>query len=180
MIPFFFCVSSVLINCFNLFLGFRSLNPPLTIVRKSFEGSENPDHFLPSVMTCVNYLKLPDYSTVDMMREKLGVAAKEGQLSFHLSQEELGDVCFFKYPKWKMWIKMYWKGKVQLDYVHSRVGCTQDSSKSRSLPIDWNARRYKNAAMSCEHEINKTPQDQLHLNWLCAFFWFIFFNKIHV
>lgn len=65
--------------------GFRSLNPPLTIVRKSFEGTENPDNFLPSVMTCVNYLKLPDYSTIDIMREKLTVAAKEGQLSFHLS-----------------------------------------------------------------------------------------------
>lgn len=65
--------------------GFRSLNPPLTIVRKTFESAENPDSFLPSVMTCVNYLKLPDYSTVEMMREKLEVAAKEGQLSFHLS-----------------------------------------------------------------------------------------------
>lgn len=61
------------------------MNPPLTIVRKSFEGTENPDNFLPSVMTCVNYLKLPDYSTIDIMREKLTVAAKEGQLSFHLS-----------------------------------------------------------------------------------------------
>ncbi|XP_062604886.1 E3 ubiquitin-protein ligase TRIP12-like [Saccostrea cucullata] len=65
--------------------GFRSLNPPLTIVRKTFEGSENADNFLPSVMTCVNYLKLPDYTSVDIMREKLGIAAKEGQLSFHLS-----------------------------------------------------------------------------------------------
>ena len=34
--------------------GFRSLNPPLTIVRKTFESTENPDDFLPSVMTCVN------------------------------------------------------------------------------------------------------------------------------
>ena len=65
--------------------GFRSLNPPLTIVRKTFESAENPDNFLPSVMTCVNYLKLPDYSSVEMMREKLEIAAKEGQLSFHLS-----------------------------------------------------------------------------------------------
>ncbi|XP_045199519.2 E3 ubiquitin-protein ligase TRIP12-like isoform X2 [Mercenaria mercenaria] len=65
--------------------GFRSLSPPLTIVRKSFESSENPDNFLPSVMTCVNYLKLPDYSTVEIMRDKLHLAASEGQLSFHLS-----------------------------------------------------------------------------------------------
>ncbi|KAL4220729.1 Ubiquitin-protein ligase [Mactra antiquata] len=65
--------------------GFRSLSPPLTIVRKSFESTENPDNFLPSVMTCVNYLKLPDYSSVEIMREKLHIAASEGQLSFHLS-----------------------------------------------------------------------------------------------
>uniref|UniRef100_A0AAV2J4M1 E3 ubiquitin-protein ligase n=1 Tax=Knipowitschia caucasica TaxID=637954 RepID=A0AAV2J4M1_KNICA len=65
--------------------GFRSLNPPLTIVRKTFESSENPDDFLPSVMTCVNYLKLPDYSSIEIMREKLLTAAREGQQSFHLS-----------------------------------------------------------------------------------------------
>ncbi|XP_064639626.1 E3 ubiquitin-protein ligase TRIP12-like isoform X2 [Lineus longissimus] len=65
--------------------GFKSLSPPLTIVRKTLEGTENPDEFLPSVMTCVNYLKLPDYSTIDVMRKKLKLAAKEGQLSFHLS-----------------------------------------------------------------------------------------------
>ncbi|XP_069474400.1 E3 ubiquitin-protein ligase TRIP12 isoform X2 [Ambystoma mexicanum] len=65
--------------------GFRSLNPPLTIVRKTFESTENPDEFLPSVMTCVNYLKLPDYSSIEIMREKLLIAAREGQQSFHLS-----------------------------------------------------------------------------------------------
>ncbi|XP_076844907.1 E3 ubiquitin-protein ligase TRIP12 isoform X2 [Brachyhypopomus gauderio] len=65
--------------------GFRSLNPPLTIVRKTFESTENPDDFLPSVMTCVNYLKLPDYSSIEIMREKLLMAAREGQQSFHLS-----------------------------------------------------------------------------------------------
>ncbi|XP_016371300.1 E3 ubiquitin-protein ligase TRIP12 isoform X4 [Sinocyclocheilus rhinocerous] len=65
--------------------GFRSLNPPLTIVRKTFELTENPDDFLPSVMTCVNYLKLPDYSSIEIMREKLLIAAREGQQSFHLS-----------------------------------------------------------------------------------------------
>ena len=71
--------------------GVRSLNPPLTIVRKTFESTESPDHFLPSVMTCVNYLKLPDYSSIDIMREKLLTAAREGQQSFHLSwsQREL-------------------------------------------------------------------------------------------
>ncbi|XP_071951146.1 E3 ubiquitin-protein ligase TRIP12-like isoform X2 [Antedon mediterranea] len=65
--------------------GFKALSPPLTVVRKTFETTENPDDFLPSVMTCVNYLKLPDYSNQELMQLKLSVAAKEGQQSFHLS-----------------------------------------------------------------------------------------------
>ncbi|RWS01072.1 putative E3 ubiquitin-protein ligase TRIP12-like protein, partial [Dinothrombium tinctorium] len=65
--------------------GFKSLTPPLTIVRKTCEPGENSDDYLPSVMTCVNYLKLPDYSSIEIMREKLRVAANEGQHSFHLS-----------------------------------------------------------------------------------------------
>ncbi|XP_076344228.1 E3 ubiquitin-protein ligase TRIP12-like isoform X3 [Tachypleus tridentatus] len=65
--------------------GFKSLSPPLTIVRKTFDPSENPDNYLPSVMTCVNYLKLPDYSSSEIMRKKLEIAASEGQHSFHLS-----------------------------------------------------------------------------------------------
>ncbi|XP_075236613.1 E3 ubiquitin-protein ligase ctrip isoform X2 [Lycorma delicatula] len=65
--------------------GFKSLTPPLTVVRKTLEPNMDPDDFLPSVMTCVNYLKLPDYSSSVVMRDKLGLAAKEGQRSFHLS-----------------------------------------------------------------------------------------------
>ncbi|KAL3281120.1 hypothetical protein HHI36_004342 [Cryptolaemus montrouzieri] len=65
--------------------GFKSLSPPLTVVRKTLEPNMNPDDFLPSVMTCVNYLKLPDYTSIEVMREKLQLAASEGQHSFHLS-----------------------------------------------------------------------------------------------
>lgn len=65
--------------------GFRGLNPPLTVVRKPHEAPLTADDYLPSVMTCVNYLKLPDYSSKDVMREKLRVAIKEGVGSFHLS-----------------------------------------------------------------------------------------------
>lgn len=65
--------------------GLRSLNPPLTIVRKSFEPPLCADNYLPSVMTCVNYLKLPDYSSKEIMASKLKLAALEGQRSFHLS-----------------------------------------------------------------------------------------------
>lgn len=66
--------------------GFKSLSPPLTIVKKTFDCPDvNPDDYLPSVMTCVNYLKLPDYSSKEIMREKLRIAALEGQFCFHLS-----------------------------------------------------------------------------------------------
>ncbi|XP_013778614.1 E3 ubiquitin-protein ligase TRIP12-like isoform X4 [Limulus polyphemus] len=65
--------------------GFKSLSPPLTIVRKTFDPNENQDDYLPSVMTCVNYLKLPDYTSIEVMRKKLEIAACEGQHSFHLS-----------------------------------------------------------------------------------------------
>ncbi|KAF8216810.1 hypothetical protein K438DRAFT_1558643 [Mycena galopus ATCC 62051] len=65
--------------------GFRGLNPPLTVVRKPHEAPLTADDYLPSVMTCVNYLKLPEYSSKAIMREKLRVAIQEGMGSFHLS-----------------------------------------------------------------------------------------------
>lgn len=65
--------------------GFRGLNPPLTVVRKPHEAPLTADDYLPSVMTCVNYLKLPEYSSKQVMKEKLRVAVQEGVGSFHLS-----------------------------------------------------------------------------------------------
>ncbi|CDI97293.1 E3 ubiquitin protein ligase TRIP12 [Echinococcus multilocularis] len=64
--------------------GFRALKPPLKIVMKR-EAEERADQHLPSVMTCQNYLKLPNYSTKEIMREKLLYAIYEGQHAFHLS-----------------------------------------------------------------------------------------------
>ncbi|KAL4908763.1 hypothetical protein BDW74DRAFT_173994 [Aspergillus multicolor] len=65
--------------------GFKSLTPIFTVVCRPSEPPYLPDDYLPSVMTCVNYLKLPDYSTLDVLRERLSVAIKEGQGAFHLS-----------------------------------------------------------------------------------------------
>merc|ERR1719466_197994 len=71
--------------------GLSALSPQLTIVRKTcgssddFVPSDVTDKYLPSVMTCVNYLKLPDYSTLDVLREQLKVAVAEGQQAFLLS-----------------------------------------------------------------------------------------------
>ncbi|KAI8611901.1 hypothetical protein BC830DRAFT_618218 [Chytriomyces sp. MP71] len=65
--------------------GFKALNPPLTVVQKGSEFGSQADAYLPSVMTCVNYLKVPAYSDLAVMRQRFGLAMKEGQGSFHLS-----------------------------------------------------------------------------------------------
>ncbi|EPS33830.1 hypothetical protein PDE_08792 [Penicillium oxalicum 114-2] len=65
--------------------GFKSLTPIFTVVCRPSEPPYTPDDYLPSVMTCVNYLKLPDYSTLEVLKQRLSVAIKEGQGAFHLS-----------------------------------------------------------------------------------------------
>jgi E3 ubiquitin-protein ligase TRIP12 len=68
-----------------IFAGFKALTPMFTVVCKASEPPFTSDDYLPSVMTCVNYLKMPDYTSVNVLREKLFVAIKEGQGAFHLS-----------------------------------------------------------------------------------------------
>lgn len=65
--------------------GFKSLTPMFTVVCKPSEPPLTPDDYLPSVMTCVNYLKMPNYTSAETLRAKLAVAIKEGQGAFHLS-----------------------------------------------------------------------------------------------
>jgi E3 ubiquitin-protein ligase TRIP12 len=64
--------------------GFKSLRPKLTVVKRTC-GDENPDDFLPSVMTCQNYVKLPEYSSLEILKEKMSYAVREGVNSFNLS-----------------------------------------------------------------------------------------------
>lgn len=64
--------------------GFRGLVPPLTVVRKHHEAPLTADDYLPSVMTCMNFLKVPQYSTKTILTERLDTAMKEGVGSFHL------------------------------------------------------------------------------------------------
>jgi E3 ubiquitin-protein ligase TRIP12 len=66
--------------------GFSALNPRLTVVRKepSMPGM-HADEYLPSVMTCQNYLKLPEYSCIEVLQRNLKYAVNEGHESFHLS-----------------------------------------------------------------------------------------------
>lgn len=64
--------------------GLVELQPRLTVVRKhSADDASAVD--LPSVMTCANYLKLPAYEDVAVLRERLMYALHEGQGSFDLS-----------------------------------------------------------------------------------------------
>lgn len=65
--------------------GFAALQPPLTVVRRQHEPPLQPNDYLPSVMTCVNYLKLPCYSDRETMKARLHTAMYEGLTSFHLS-----------------------------------------------------------------------------------------------
>jgi len=65
--------------------GLASLSPRLTIVLKRPENGVSSDAYLPSVMTCANYLKLPDYSSKAIMRERMLTAIFEGQGAFLLS-----------------------------------------------------------------------------------------------
>lgn len=59
--------------------GLANLHPRLTIVRKVDAG----DGSYPSVNTCVHYLKLPEYSSKDILRARLLDATYEK--GFHLA-----------------------------------------------------------------------------------------------
>ena len=66
--------------------GLKSLSPKLTVVKKLPQNeSQHADEILPSVMTCQSYIKLPDYSSKEILRQKFLLAMKEGQKSFTLS-----------------------------------------------------------------------------------------------
>ena len=80
--------------------GLAALQPRLTVVCKQPSGAAGgagaggqpisagttlADKDLPSAMTCASYLKLPPYSCVEVLRERLGYAITEGVGSFDLS-----------------------------------------------------------------------------------------------
>lgn len=69
----------------NSITGFKNLTPMFTVVCKPSEAPYTSDDYLPSVMTCVNYLKLPDYTSIDVLKKQLATAMREGQGAFHLS-----------------------------------------------------------------------------------------------
>jgi hypothetical protein len=67
------------------FGGIGNLRPHLTVAKRVAEADGDVDGSLPSVMTCTNYLKLPPYSNMEKMREKLVTAITECQNSFMMS-----------------------------------------------------------------------------------------------
>eukprot|EP00760_Papus_ankaliazontas_P020751 PhM_4_TR18497/c0_g1_i1/m.72407/K10590/TRIP12; E3 ubiquitin-protein ligase TRIP12 len=58
------------------------LKMKITIVRKDVPDA---DRCLPTVNTCFHYLKLPEYSTMSILKDKLGLAVLEGQTGFEMS-----------------------------------------------------------------------------------------------
>lgn len=63
-------------------IGFKNLKPLIKISRK--ESSHNNSD-LPSANTCFNHLKLPNYTHISIMREKIIFAIENGSNSFDLS-----------------------------------------------------------------------------------------------
>jgi E3 ubiquitin-protein ligase TRIP12 len=66
--------------------GFASLEPHLTVVlKKPLNPGESPDLFCPSVMTCQNYIKMPEYSSYEVLKNKFDYAIQNGVGHFSLS-----------------------------------------------------------------------------------------------
>lgn len=62
--------------------GLSSINPKLTLARTQFTNQTDPDTVLPTVMTCTNYLKIPAYSSKEIMENMLYKAIQEGKIAF--------------------------------------------------------------------------------------------------
>jgi E3 ubiquitin-protein ligase TRIP12 len=60
--------------------GLGALKPKL-IIAMNVDANQR----LPSVMTCVNYLKLPMYASKEVLRETLLYAIADGRMSFDLT-----------------------------------------------------------------------------------------------
>ena len=62
-------------------LGFKDLNPPLAIKKTGQDTIER----LPTTSTCINLLKLPPYTSKQVLKEKLLMAIEQGITSFELT-----------------------------------------------------------------------------------------------
>jgi E3 ubiquitin-protein ligase TRIP12 len=62
--------------------GLAGLSPKLSVAKKLGDGA---DQALPTVMTCTGHLKLPEYSSKEVLKRKLLLAIGEGRSGFHLT-----------------------------------------------------------------------------------------------
>lgn len=62
--------------------GFKALQGSDGVKRFNIHKAHNGAHLLPTAHTCFNQLDLPEYSTEEVLREKLLVAIKEGGQGF--------------------------------------------------------------------------------------------------
>jgi len=67
------------------FGGFARLDPLLTIAKRITPEGDCPDLYFPSVMTCQKNLKVPEYSSYEILANKFNYALKEGQNEFTMS-----------------------------------------------------------------------------------------------
>lgn len=65
--------------------GLAALHPSLTIVRRPPSEGCVADETLPSVSTCFFFLKMPDFSSKEIMKKQIVTAMSEGQGNFHMS-----------------------------------------------------------------------------------------------
>jgi E3 ubiquitin-protein ligase TRIP12 len=65
--------------------GLAALVPKITLARRVPDQGMTPDETLPTASTCVHYLKLPPYSSKQIMRDRLALAITEGCVGFELS-----------------------------------------------------------------------------------------------
>lgn len=62
--------------------GWANLHPRLTVVRREVTGDSPPDSYLPSVNCCFHFIKLPEYSSFQVLKEKLIFSIQNGQGRF--------------------------------------------------------------------------------------------------
>lgn len=65
--------------------GFKGFHHRLTLSRKDAEKSHSADDYYPSVSTCFLFIKIPEYSSYELFKERFLTAVENGQQGFGLS-----------------------------------------------------------------------------------------------
>jgi E3 ubiquitin-protein ligase TRIP12 len=65
--------------------GFKGFHHRLTLSRKDADKNHKSDDYYPSVSTCFLFIKIPDYSTFEIFKDRFLTAIENGQSGFGLS-----------------------------------------------------------------------------------------------